>query len=116
VALKLSVKEHVQTHRFFTALARHLKHHVMAKVVNHRPLTAEARLAPRSVHVGFVVCKMARTGFSQSSSLSLVSTIPALCSMLTYIIWGMNNRPIGGCSSETLSRTIYYNNNKMFKL
>jgi hypothetical protein len=42
---------------------------VMAQAVSGRPLTADARVRPGSVHVGFVVDKVAlKTGLFPSSS------------------------------------------------
>jgi hypothetical protein len=52
------------------------------------------RFASGSVHVGFVVDKV---------TLGQVFT-PVL--WFSYIIWGMNNRPVGGRSSETQSHPI----------
>jgi hypothetical protein len=66
-----------------------------------------AGLSPRrpefafcSVHVGFVVDKVAQTGFSPSSLVFPVNIIPPWLSMVIYHL-GANNRPIGGRSSET---------------
>jgi hypothetical protein len=41
-----------------------------SQAVSRRPLTAEARVAPGSIHVGFVVDKVALDRFSQSTSVS----------------------------------------------
>jgi hypothetical protein len=69
------------------------------------------RLMPASMHVEFVVEKNGTgTGFSPSSSV-----VPSLSfhhsSPCPYIIWEMNNRPIGGRSSEILSHPTDMNNN-----
>jgi hypothetical protein len=76
-------------------------------------LTVPSSWRPGSVHVGFVIDKVAlrqvfltQEFFSFPLSVSLYHG--SLCS---YIIWGMNNRPIGGHSSETQSHPIYMNNN-----
>jgi hypothetical protein len=59
---------------------------------------------PRSVHAGFVVEQVALgQGFSLSTTFHNGSPY-------SYIIWGMNNRPTGGCSSETPSHPIDNNN------
>jgi hypothetical protein len=74
-------------------------YHAMAQVVSHRPQTAEARVC--AVHVGFVVDKLALGQvFSELFSFSLSVSFHH-GSLYSYIIWGMNNRPVGGCSSET---------------
>jgi hypothetical protein len=50
------------------------------------------------------------TGFSQSSSVFPVHIIPPLLSILIYHL-GMNNRSVGGRSSETSAHPIDMNNN-----
>jgi hypothetical protein len=35
------------------------------------------------------------------------------CSPFLFFSWGMSNRPVGSCSSETLSHPININNNKI---
>jgi hypothetical protein len=51
----------------------------MAQAVSRRPLTAEARVrAPGSIHVGFVVDKVALGRFSPSTSVSPANIIPPL--------------------------------------
>jgi hypothetical protein len=64
--------------------------------------------ALRSVHVGFVVDRVA--GFSLSSLVFLCQyhSTMALCS---YITCRMNNRLVGACSSETLCHPINMNMN-----
>jgi hypothetical protein len=57
-----------------------------------------------------------RTGFSQSSSVCPISIISPRFSILIYITRGMNNRPVGGRSSETSSHPIDMNNKKDMKL
>jgi hypothetical protein len=43
------------------------------------------------------------TGFTQSSLVLPCQYHSMYCgSSFSYIIWGMNNRPAGGCSSETV--------------
>jgi len=55
----------------------------MAQAVSRRPLTAEAWFAPGSVHVGFVVGKVALGQvFSPSSSVFPVNIIPPWFSVL----------------------------------
>jgi hypothetical protein len=78
-----------------------------AQVVSRWPLTAEARVNPcgicgrqSGIGTGF---SAEFFGFPLSISFHRGSTHP-------YIIWGMNNTPIGGRSSETQSRPIGTNN------
>jgi hypothetical protein len=47
-------------------------------------------------------------GRTRSFPLSILFRHGSPCS---YSIWGMNNRPVGGCSSETLAHPIDRNNN-----
>jgi hypothetical protein len=62
---------------------------------------------PRSVNVGVCVGQSGTgTGFPQS-------LLVYLCQYHSTI-WGMNNMPVGGHSSETLSHPIYLNNNECF--
>jgi hypothetical protein len=72
----------------------------MLQAIRRRPLTAEARVRDRSVHVGFVVDKSGTgTDFSTSSSVPPVSITPQW--VLHSYTWGMNKRPVGGGSSVT---------------
>jgi hypothetical protein len=70
--------------------------------------------ATESVHVGFVVDKVALGKvFFRVLQLSPVNIIPPWLTMFIYH-QGMNNRPVGGRSSETSSHPIDVNiNNKM---
>jgi hypothetical protein len=66
---------------------------------------------PRSVYVGFVVESSTGTGFPSTS------TVPKSVSLhrgspYSFVVWGMNNRPVGGSSSETCCHPIYINNNR----
>jgi hypothetical protein len=80
---------------------------VMAQVVSRRPL-----IAPVSVHVEFVVDKVSLgQDFLRVRQLSPVYIISPWFSMLAYHL-GINNRPVGGHSSETSSHPI--NMNKIF--
>jgi hypothetical protein len=85
----------------------------MAQVVSRRPLTAEVRVRALSIHVGFVVDNVAVV---QAFLRVLTFSLPISfhrgfpCS---YIIRGMNGRPVGGRSLET-SRPIDMNNNLNF--
>jgi hypothetical protein len=54
---------------------------------------------PRSVHVGFVVDKVE------------LEQVFLQVLWFSYITWEMNNRTVGGCSSETQSHPIDMNNN-----
>jgi hypothetical protein len=74
----------------------------MVQGVRTRHLNAEAReFAPGSVHVGFVVDKVA-TGqvFLRVLRFSHVNIIPQWLSILMYHL-EVKNRPVGGRSSET---------------
>jgi hypothetical protein len=67
--------------------------------------------APGSLHVGFVVDKVALGQvFLRVLRLSRVNIIPPWLSILIYHL-RINNRPVGGCSSETLFHPIDMNNN-----
>jgi hypothetical protein len=71
----------------------------MGHAVSRLPLTTEAQFAPASLHVGFVVDKVALGQLLGCPlSISFHHGTP-----FSYIIWGMNSRPVGGCSSETVS-------------
>jgi hypothetical protein len=78
----------------------------MAQVVSRRPLTAEARVrALVSLH-GSCVGKIGLAQiFLRVLQFSPVSIIPPLLHGHTYIIWGVNNRPVSGRSSETWSHS-----------
>jgi hypothetical protein len=60
--------------------------------------------------VVFVVDKVAlgQVVFSSSAFPSISFHHGSPCS---YIIWGINNRPVHGCSSETSSHPAYMNSN-----
>jgi hypothetical protein len=58
----------------------------MAQVVSRRPLTAQAQVGARAIHVGFVMDKMARTGFFLSSLVSPVNIILPWLFILTYLL------------------------------
>jgi hypothetical protein len=72
---------------------------------------------PGSIHVAFVVNKVAlgRDFLSSYIQFSPVSIIHH-GSLYSYIMWGMNSRLIGGCSSETSSHRIDTNKNLIFKV
>jgi hypothetical protein len=83
----------------------------MAQVVSRRPVIGKAGFVPWSVHVGFVVDKVAQGQFYlRVLRFSPVNIIPPLLSVLVYRL-GMNNMPVGGRSSETSSHLINMNNN-----
>jgi hypothetical protein len=64
-------------------LLRHTEGRAMAQVVSRRPLTAEARVCPGSIHVGFVVDKVALGQvFLQVLRFSPVNIIPPSFSKL----------------------------------
>jgi hypothetical protein len=83
----------------------------MAHAVSRRPLAAEVRVRAR-VRPCEICGGQSGTGtaFSPNSSVSL----PVSChhgSPYSYIIWEMNNSPVGSRSSETSSHPIGMNNN-----
>jgi hypothetical protein len=65
-----------------------------------RLVAAVSLRRPGSVSVGFVMDKVALGQvFLRGLQFSPVTVIPLAVN--NHIIWGMNNRPIGACSSET---------------
>jgi hypothetical protein len=80
----------------------------MAQALCRRPLTAEVQVRAGSVHVWFVVDRVALgQRFIRVLQFSPVIIIPPRLSVI--IIWGMNNMPIGDRSSETSSHHIDVN-------
>jgi hypothetical protein len=74
----------------------------VAQAVSRRLLTAEARVRVLVSQCG--ICggqSGTRTGISPVSSVFPVSIIPP--GFNTHITWIINNRPVGGRSSETSS-------------
>jgi hypothetical protein len=73
----------------------------VAQAVSRRPLITKSRVpvwvCPREIQRGL---SGTRSGVSPGYSVSYANIIPPWLSILIYI-WGMNNRPVGGCSSET---------------
>jgi hypothetical protein len=58
--------------------------------------------APGSVHVGFVVDRVAMGQVFLAVLRFFPVSIIITPGLHTHIIWGKNNRPVGGRSSETL--------------
>jgi hypothetical protein len=87
----------------------------MAQAVSRRPLTMEA-----CVRAWISVCAVCggksgtRTSFSSSSSI-LPYQYHSTVALHTHIIWGVNNKPVGGRNSETLSHSIDMNNNNIYQ-
>jgi hypothetical protein len=82
----------------------------MAQAVNHRPLAIEARFSPYGICGGQ---SDSGTDFSPSSSFfpcQYHSTV-ALHTHISSGGGGVNNRPVGGSSSETQSHPIGMNSN-----
>jgi hypothetical protein len=75
--------------------------HAMAQVVSHGLSSQRPRFAPRSVHVGFVMNKLV---MGQVFSKIFGSPCQYLSTMALRIhkTCGVNSRPNGGSSSETL--------------
>jgi hypothetical protein len=87
----------------------------MAQAVSRLPLNADVRVRTQSCPCG--VCgglSVTGTGFSQTSLVFPVSIIPPW--LYTHIIWGMNNRSVGGRGSEILSHPIGMKNDTKSKL
>jgi hypothetical protein len=82
--------------------------HAMAEAVSYQPFTTEAWVCARSVHVVFVVWvdRVALGQFFLLSSLVFLCKHHSTMALHTHIIWAMNNRPVDGHSSETLSHPI----------
>jgi hypothetical protein len=73
----------------------------MAQAVSRRLLTLEAGFAPGSVHVGFMVDKVALGHvFLLVLRFSPVNIIPPWLSILIYYL-AKNTRPVGARISET---------------
>jgi hypothetical protein len=81
----------------------------MAQAVSHRPFTAKAQIRARSVHVGFVVNKVTLEQVFVPSPSVFFCQYHSIATLHTHIISGMNDRPIGGSSSETKSHPIDMN-------
>jgi hypothetical protein len=77
----------------------------MAQAVIRRPVTAEARVRARVTHVGFVMDKVA-LGQVFLRVLWFSRQYHSIIALHTHIIWGMNNVPVSGNSSETWSHPI----------
>jgi hypothetical protein len=81
----------------------HLKAVTMAQAVSRQPFAAEDQVRARLSPCG--ICDLGRgteTGFSLSSLVFPIDIVPPwLC--ILVIIWGMNIRPFGVRSSETVS-------------
>jgi hypothetical protein len=95
--------------RFVSQKARRLRFHypsntwqsrAMAQAVSRWPLTAKARVRARSIHVGFVVDKVALGRFSPSTSVSPANISFHQCSILIY------HRPMRCAIALTKQHTI----------
>jgi hypothetical protein len=86
----------------------------MPQAVSCRPLTAETGFTPGSVHVGFVVDKVALGQAFLRVLRFLLSISFHYSSPCSFIAREMNNRLVGGRSSETYSRHIVIKNNSAF--
>jgi hypothetical protein len=78
------------------------------------PLTAQASVHFRVSPCGICVGQSGTgTGFSPASSVFICQSFHR-ASPYSYDIWGMNNRPVGGRSSETQSHPIDMNYSLLF--
>jgi hypothetical protein len=84
----------------------------MAQAVCYRPLTEEAQVCARFSPCGKL--RQAKWHWDRVF-FELFAFLPSISfhrgSPCSYIISGMNNTPVGGHSSETLSHPIDMNNN-----
>jgi hypothetical protein len=71
-------------------LLRHTEGPAMAQAVSRRPLTAEARVCPGSIDVGFVVDKLA-LGQIFLQVLRFPCQYHSTVALQTHIIWGIRN-------------------------
>jgi hypothetical protein len=85
-----------------------------SKVINY-PLAKHVFSFAMSVHVGFVVDKVALGLVSLRVLRFFLSVSFHRGSPYPYIIWGVNNRPIGDRRSETWTQSIDMNNNCIFR-
>jgi hypothetical protein len=70
--------------------------HAMAQAVSRRLLTEEARIRAQAISCG--ICG----GKSGTGTLVFLCQCHSTMAVHTCVItWGMNNRPVGGRSSET---------------
>jgi hypothetical protein len=76
--------------------------HAMAEVVSCRPVTTDAQFCAWVSPCG-ICCGQSGTGtcFFLSFSVFHLSVSLHRGFLYSYIIWGMNIRPVSGCSSET---------------
>jgi hypothetical protein len=79
---------------------------LIASLSQQRPI-----FEPGSVHVGIVVDKVALGEVFLRVPLISPSTLFDHISPYSCIILGVNNRPVGGCNSETYSHSNNTNNN-----
>jgi hypothetical protein len=78
--------------------------------------TRRPGFVPGSVHVGFVVNKVAlEQGFLRVLRVFLSISFHH-GSSYAHTIWGMDSRPVGDLSSETQSHPLFINNNKQQNL
>jgi hypothetical protein len=83
-----------------------VKGHAMAQAVSHQPLTTDSWVCGWVSPCGIYGEQSGTgTGFSLSS-LVFTNTLPGLHTHTHTHHLGVNNRPVGGCSSETQSYPI----------
>jgi hypothetical protein len=88
----------------------------MAQAISRWPVTGETPIRARSVHLGFLMGTVALGQVSLRVLLFLLSVSFHRGSPYSYIVCGMNNRPVGGRSSETQSHTVDINNTLKYSL
>jgi hypothetical protein len=78
----------------------------MAQGVSHRLLTLEAQFVPQSVHVGYVVDKVA-----QGEVFVRVLRFPLWPSILIYYLAGINGPLVAAVQRRSFSESIDMNKN-----
>jgi hypothetical protein len=100
VCVHVYVRIYIYIYIYIYSLSRG---HAIAQAVRRRPLTAEARVPARVIPCGICSGHVALGQISFQVLLFLLSTSFHRGSPRSYITTGMNNRPVGGRSSETVS-------------
>ena len=83
----------------------------MAQAVSRRPLTAEARVRSRLVHVGFMVDEVAQTGQFHCTGAPLQGKTKKL--VIFIFVIGLHNKP-QGCVPSVASAAGPFTTKKTF--